>query len=94
MSVLGKIQQQIKENHILLYMKGTPQSPQCGFSARVVEALSKAEKTFATVDILANPDVRKELPKLTHCETFPQMFIDGKWIGGYKEIFSIIKMNF
>ena len=62
-STLEKIQRQIAENPILLYMKGSPKLPSCGFSAQAVQALSACGERFAYVDILQNPDIRAELPK-------------------------------
>ncbi len=62
-TTLEKIQRQIAENPILLYMKGSPKLPSCGFSAQAVQALSACGERFAYVDILQNPDIRAELPK-------------------------------
>jgi monothiol glutaredoxin len=76
------IQQQIAENPVLIYMKGTPQFPQCGFSARTVEALIQIGSPFAYVDILANPDIRATLPRIANWPTFPQLWIKGELIGG------------
>lgn len=82
MDVLLHIKQQIAENPVLLYMKGSPEQPQCGFSARVVQALNACEVTFASVDVLANPDIRRELPGYANWPTFPQLYIHGELIGG------------
>ena len=82
MTVLEQLQQQIKNTPIILYMKGTPDRPQCGFSARVVQALNDCGARFESVDILANPDVRATLPQVADWPTFPQLFIDGELIGG------------
>ena len=76
------IKQQIKENPIILYMKGTPDLPQCGFSARSVQILSACEVKFAFIDILSEPDVRKTLPEVSNWPTFPQLFVNGELIGG------------
>jgi monothiol glutaredoxin len=64
MDIESLIKQQIAENAVILYMKGTPQFPQCGFSARTVEALTQIGEPFAYVNILENPDIRSTLPKL------------------------------
>lgn len=76
------IKQQIAENDILLYMKGSPEQPMCGFSAKAVQALMGCGQRFAYVDILANPDIRAELPAIANWPTFPQLWIKGELIGG------------
>ena len=63
-------------------MKGSPEAPQCGFSAQTVQALMSCGKEFAYVDILQNPDIRTELPKYADWPTFPQLWIDGELVGG------------
>lgn len=82
MSLEEKLKEQIKTNPVLIYMKGTPYEPRCGFSARTVQALIECESQFSYVDILENNDVRAMLPKVTDWPTFPQVFIDGELIGG------------
>lgn len=82
MDTVAQIKQQIAENPVLLYMKGNPEQPQCGFSARVVQALNACGATFTSVDVLANPDIRRELPAYANWPTFPQLYIDGELIGG------------
>ena len=76
------IKQQIAQNPVILYMKGTPQFPQCGFSARAVEAMTQIGEPFAYVNILENPEIRATLPKIANWPTFPQLFINGELIGG------------
>ena len=76
------IRDQIAKHPVLLYMKGTPQFPQCGFSARAVEALSQIGRPFAYVNILENPDIRATLPKIANWYTFPQLWVNGELIGG------------
>jgi monothiol glutaredoxin len=76
------IRDQIAKHAVLLYMKGTPQFPQCGFSARAVEALSQIGRPFAYVNILENPDIRALLPQIANWPTFPQLWINGELIGG------------
>lgn len=76
------IKQQIAEHKILLYMKGTPQFPQCGFSARAVEVLTQYDKPFAFVNILEHPEIRSTLPSYAEWPTFPQLWINGELIGG------------
>ena len=82
METLEKIKQQIADNNIILYMKGSPQAPQCGFSARAVQCLNACDANFAYVDILANPDIRQTLPQYANWPTFPQLYIKGELIGG------------
>lgn len=77
-----KIKQQIAENKILLYMKGSPKMPQCGFSARAVQCIEACGVDFAFVDILANPDIRVALPQYADWPTFPQLYVKGELIGG------------
>ena len=76
------IKQQLKDHPVIIYMKGTPEAPQCGFSARAVDALKATGVTFASVDVLANPFIREKLPKLSQWPTFPQVFVGGELIGG------------
>jgi monothiol glutaredoxin len=82
MSILEKIKEQIQNNPILLYMKGTPNQPQCGFSAQAVAALTACGQEFAYINILENPDIRQELPKYANWPTFPQLYLNGELIGG------------
>ena len=82
MDTIEQIKEQIANNTILLYMKGSPNAPQCGFSARTVEALMACGERFAYVDILSNPDIRAELPNYANWPTFPQLWVDGELIGG------------
>ncbi|MFB6434648.1 MAG: Grx4 family monothiol glutaredoxin [Candidatus Malihini olakiniferum] len=81
-TAIEKIQRQITENPILLYMKGSPKQPSCGFSSQAVQALSICGERFAYVDILQNPDIRAELPKYANWPTFPQLWVEGELIGG------------
>ena len=82
MDILDTIKDQIESNDILLYMKGSPNQPQCGFSARTVQALMACGERFAYVDILTNPDIRANLPKYANWPTFPQLWVDGELVGG------------
>ena len=81
-ATLEKIQRQIAENPILLYMKGSPKLPSCGFSAQAVQALSACGERFAYVDILQTPDIRAERPKYANWPTFPQLCVYGELVGG------------
>lgn len=82
MDTQERIKQQISENSVILYMKGIPAMPQCGFSARAVQCLEACGAEFAYVDILANPDIRQELPVVSNWPTFPQLYIKGELVGG------------
>jgi monothiol glutaredoxin len=82
MDVIDQIKDQIQNNTIILYMKGTPQQPQCGFSARASQALMACGERFAYVDILENPEIRATLPSYANWPTFPQLYIKGDLIGG------------
>lgn len=77
-----RIKQQIADNPVILYMKGNPQMPMCGFSMRTVEALKACEQEFAFVNIIADPAVRETLPSVSDWPTFPQLFIGGELVGG------------
>ncbi|MGL5290699.1 MAG: glutaredoxin family protein, partial [Vibrionaceae bacterium] len=76
-SVLEKIKQQIENNTILLYMKGSPKLPSCGFSAQASQALAACGVPFAYVDVLLHPDIREQLPQYAQWPTFPQLWIEG-----------------
>lgn len=76
------IREQIAKHPVILYMKGTPQFPQCGFSARAVEVLSQIGRPFAYVNILENPEIRATLPRIANWPTFPQLWVAGELIGG------------
>ena len=76
------IRDQIAKHAVLLYMKGTPQFPQCGFSARAVDVLSQIGRPFAYVNILENPEIRATLPRIANWPTFPQLYVKGELVGG------------
>ena len=80
--VLDTIREQIANNPVILYMKGSPQAPQCGFSAQTVQCLMACGERFAYVDILANPAIRATLPSYADWPTFPQLYVEGELIGG------------
>jgi|TARA_R110001592_G_scaffold17786_3_gene74375 monothiol glutaredoxin len=79
---VDKIEEMIKENKMILFMKGTPYNPQCGFSARTVQALIECEVEFSYIDILENPEIRAVLPDVSDWPTFPQLFFEGELLGG------------
>ncbi|MGH7774926.1 MAG: Grx4 family monothiol glutaredoxin [Candidatus Binatia bacterium] len=80
--VLGKIDEKVKKNKVMLYMKGNPQFPQCGFSAHVVDILQTYGYPFETEDVLADQAVREGIKRYSNWPTIPQIFINGKLIGG------------
>jgi|SRR3989337_571313 len=82
MDVTERIKRTVEENPIVLFMKGTPDFPQCGFSMRTAQALKACNVDFAYVDVLAEPDVRANLPVISNWPTFPQVFVNGELIGG------------
>ena len=82
MDIFDSIREQIESNPVILYMKGSPDQPQCGFSARSVQALMACGERFAYVDILTNPDIRANLPKYADWPTFPQLWVKGELVGG------------
>tara|TARA_B100001057_G_scaffold393425_1_gene402307 strand:+ start:270 stop:584 length:315 start_codon:yes stop_codon:yes gene_type:complete len=82
MDIIEKINNQISDNKILLYMKGSPDKPECGFSQRASQILMACGKEFSFVDILSNPEIRQELPSVSEWPTFPQLFINGQLVGG------------
>ena len=83
MTVMDRIQAEIDRHPVVLFMKGTPQFPMCGFSSRSVQALREAGATeLHTVNVLEDPEVRANLPRFSNWPTFPQLFINGELIGG------------
>ena len=82
MDVMERIDKAVKENPVIIFMKGTPQFPSCGFSSRAAEALSKTELGFAYVNILEDPEIFQNLPQYADWPTFPQVYVDGELIGG------------
>jgi monothiol glutaredoxin len=72
----------ISEHEVILFMKGTPEAPACGFSARTVAALQALQAPFAAVDVLPDPRIRQELSAISNWPTIPQLFVKGELIGG------------
>jgi len=77
-----RIKEQISSNPVVLFMKGTPQMPMCGFSMRTAEALKKCNQEFAYVNIIADQEIREVLPQVSDWPTFPQLYIEGELVGG------------
>src|SRR5690606_20519583 len=82
MDIIETIKEQIANNTVLLYMKGSPNAPQCGFSARAAQVVMGCGEKFAYVDILQNPEIRANLPKYANWPTFPQLWVAGELVGG------------
>ena len=82
MDIIETIKDQIANNTILLYMKGSPNAPQCGFSAKAAQAVMGCGEKFAYVDILQYPEIRANLPKYANWPTFPQLWVGGELVGG------------
>ena len=83
MSVMDRIKAEVEGHPIVLFMKGTPQFPMCGFSSRAVQALKNAGASgFHSVNVLEDPEVRASLPRYSDWPTFPQLFVNGELIGG------------
>jgi monothiol glutaredoxin len=82
MNVEDRIRNIVQDQPIVLFMKGTPQFPMCGFSSRAVQALKTCGAQFASVNVLEDPDLRANLPRYSNWPTFPQLFINGELIGG------------
>jgi len=79
---MGKIRSQIDQNRVILYMKGTKEMPQCGFSAKVVQIINSHGVPFETVDVLTDPEIRQGIKEISNWPTIPQLYINGKFIGG------------
>ncbi|MGD8854688.1 MAG: Grx4 family monothiol glutaredoxin [Gammaproteobacteria bacterium] len=82
MKTTDKIRQQLKDHPVILYMKGTPEEPRCGFSAKAAAVMKATGVEFAFVDVLAAPLIMQALPEVSEFPTFPQLFIQGEIIGG------------
>jgi monothiol glutaredoxin len=82
MNTEEKIRKQLADNPVILYMKGTPEEPNCGFSAKAASVLKSTGIDFAYVNILASPFIMEKLPEVSDFPTFPQLFIKGEIIGG------------
>ena len=83
MDVLERIDEQVKGNSIVIYMKGTPQMPMCGYSSRASQAMQSCGVEFAYVNVLADPEIFENLPRYQNWPTFPQIYVNGELIGGH-----------
>jgi len=82
MNVMDRIKAELDGHPVVLFMKGTPQFPMCGFSSRTVQALKSCGATFHAVNVLEQPEIRANLPRFSNWPTFPQLFVNGELIGG------------
>ncbi|HDN26673.1 MAG TPA: Grx4 family monothiol glutaredoxin [Thioploca sp.] len=82
MDVLEKIKEQVENNPIVIYMKGTPQFPQCGFSSRAAQALQACGVEFSYVNVFADAEIYQNLPRYANWPTFPQLYVNGELVGG------------
>ncbi len=82
MDVMDRIKDAVESNPVIIFMKGTPQLPQCGFSSRAAQALMGCGEEFAYVNILTDPEIFENLPQYANWPTFPQVYINGELIGG------------
>jgi monothiol glutaredoxin len=80
--VIAEIEQEIRENKVVLYMKGTPAFPMCGFSAAAVKVLKEVGVPFKAVDVLAEPEKREAIKQFSNWPTIPQLYVDGEFVGG------------
>lgn len=80
--VTSEIENEIRNNKIMIYMKGNPTFPQCGFSAATIEIFAELDKPFHTVDVLSEPAKRDAIKRYSNWPTIPQVYIDGKFVGG------------
>jgi len=80
--VLERIRKQVESNPVILYMKGTPEFPMCGYSARAAQALQQCGVEFAYVNVLMDPEIFENLPRFANWPTFPQLYIEGELVGG------------
>lgn len=82
MDVLERIDKIVKDNPVVIFMKGTPQLPQCGFSMRAAQALQACGQEFAHVNVLMDPEIFEHLPRYQNWPTFPQVYVNGELVGG------------
>ena len=81
-AIIDRIRAEVEAHPVVLFMKGTPQFPMCGFSSRASEALKRAGAQIHAVNVLQDPEIRADLPRYSDWPTFPQLFINGEFIGG------------
>ncbi len=89
MDVLERIGKQVEENSIVIFMKGSPQMPMCGFSSRTAQAMQACGVEFAYVNVLADPEIFENLPRYANWPTFPQIYMNGELVGGHDIIMEL-----
>ena len=82
MAIKDTISEQVGNNKVMLYMKGTPQFPQCGFSGKAVQILQACGTEFGSADVLADPDIRQGIKDFSNWPTVPQLYVNGEFVGG------------
>jgi len=82
MDILDRIREQVENNPVVIYMKGSPEMPQCGFSSRAAQALQACEVEFAYMNVLTDPEIFQNLPRYADWPTFPQIYVNGELLGG------------
>ena len=82
MSVIERIKDQLENNSVILYMKGTPDFPQCGFSGQTVQILNAVQAKYTAVNIFEDPELREALKDYSSWPTYPQLYVDGQLVGG------------
>src|ERR1700743_3272913 len=95
-TVIERIQQNIADNAVVLYMKGTPVFPQCGFSAAVVQILTHVGVKFKGIDVLSDPEIRQGIKEFSSWPTIPQLYVKGEFVGGcdiVREMFEAGELN-
>ena len=83
MDVMDRIKEVVDGNPIIIFMKGTPQMPMCGYSSRTTQVLQACDVDFAHVNVLADPEIFENLPRFANWPTFPQVYVNGELIGGH-----------
>ncbi len=91
MSVIERIKDQLENNSVILYMKGTPDFPQCGFSGQTVQVLEAVQAKYTAVNIFEDPELREALKEYSHWPTYPQLYIDGQLVGGCDIVIDLYK---
>ena len=91
MSVIERIKDQLENNSVILYMKGTPDFPQCGFSGQTVQVLEAVQAKYTAVNIFEDPELREALKEYSHWPTYPQLYVDGQLVGGCDIVIDLYK---
>ena len=91
MSVIERIKDQLENNSVILYMKGTPDFPQCGFSGQTVQVLEAVQAKYAAVNIFEDPELREALKEYSSWPTYPQLYVNGQLVGGCDIVIDLYK---